>query len=143
MLIAEYAMDDGQDRNNSPGTCGLDVQYPRKADEESVARRFFAAGDADLIAGLPASSRNGAFFRMWARREAIVKAAGMSAADSEVPSVRGDTAEYRGVLYRLEDICIPDCGAYAAICLPAGVRSAGELIFQELLCETLAAGNDI
>ena len=143
VLIAADAEGAGQVRNYSTGTCGLDVQYSRKADEESVAKRFFAPEDAEYIAGLPASERTDAFFRLWARREAIVKAEGSSAADSEVPSVRDDTAEYRGVLYRLKDIGIPDCSAYAAICLPACVGSAGKLTFQELLQETGAAGTDI
>lgn len=127
------------------GTCGLDVQYPGRADAETVTRRFFAPADADLIAALCRSGEqddtaaergmtgaDDAFYRLWVRREALVKAAGTSAVDADVPPVSGGKAVYRGAEYRLEEIRIPECEAYAAVCIPACEEVPGELIMREL-----------
>lgn len=113
-----------------PGACGLDIQYPRKVDEVAVARRFFADEDAALIEG--SSDKERTFFRLWARREALIKAAGGSVAGSDVPPVRYDIAVYEGVVYLLDDIIIPESGAYAAVCISVYGRTAGEITIHKL-----------
>lgn len=96
--------------------CGLDIQYPRRADAFGIAHRFFAPEDASYIA-----DHEEAFFRLWTRREALVKAAGTSAAESSVPSVLPGNVHYRGCEYSLTDIMIPDApGLNAAICIRLG-----------------------
>ena len=93
--------------------CGLDIQYPRRADAAGIAGRFFAPEDASRIA-----DQEGEFFRLWARRESLVKAAGTSAADSEVPSVLPEIVHYRGGTFLIRDIMIPGApDLSAAICI--------------------------
>lgn len=91
-------------------SCGLDIQYARKVDAPAVMKRFFAAEDAMYA---------GDFFRLWTRREALIKAAGTSVAESDVPAVNRDEVCYGGRLYRLKDITVPGCEAFGAICIPA------------------------
>jgi 4'-phosphopantetheinyl transferase len=59
------------------GRIGIDVERLRPlAGAESIATRFFAAGEAATILGLHPRDRIGEFFRMWTRKEAVVKALG-------------------------------------------------------------------
>ena len=97
----------------SRSECGLDIQYSRRADASGIARRFFASEDAIYIA-----DHEEEFFRLWARREALVKAAGTSAAESSVPSVLPESVYYRGCNYSIRDIVIPGIHELsAAICI--------------------------
>lgn len=112
------------DRDGRP--CGLDIQYERRAEALSVARRFYAPDDAAYLENLAAvSGETGAevtdeFFRLWARREALVKAAGGSVAGSDIPSVKGRSASYCGTEYVMHDIEIPAADRiYAAVCVEA------------------------
>jgi phosphopantetheinyl transferase len=112
------------DRDGRP--CGLDIQYERRAEALSVARRFYAPDDAAYLENLAAvSGETGAevtdeFFRLWARREALVKAAGGSVAGSDTPSVIGERAVYCGTGYAIQDIEIPAADRiYAAVCVEA------------------------
>lgn len=99
-------------------SCGLDVQYPRRADPSGIAKRFFAPEDAEHICSLAGGEADeNEFFRMWTRREAFIKATGGSVADSGIPSVRSETVLYEGAMFRLEDIEIPEAPElHAAIC---------------------------
>lgn len=93
--------------------CGLDIQYPRRANFDSIAGRFYSPSDAARVQEVPDD-----FFRIWTRREALIKAAGTSVADTDLPPVLGDRVMYRGTDYRIYDIVIPDAPElYAAICL--------------------------
>lgn len=97
------------DDPDSVMTCGLDIQYRRKADAAGIASRFFAPEDAELIAAVTdRDSSDAEFFRIWARREALIKAIGGSVADTDIPAVSGDSAEYKGKQYMIMDIEIPD-----------------------------------
>jgi 4'-phosphopantetheinyl transferase len=60
---------------------GVDLEQVRTMpDLESLARRFFAAGEvADLLA-VAAPERGPAFFRCWTRKEAYIKAVGLGLA---------------------------------------------------------------
>ena len=46
-----------------------------------LARRYFAAAEAEELAGLPVASRDQAFLRAWACKEAVVKASGQGIAN--------------------------------------------------------------
>jgi 4'-phosphopantetheinyl transferase len=105
------------------GPCGLDIQYERKAEALPVAKRFYAPEDAALLESIAASEGasdeevTDEFFRLWARREALIKAAGGSVAGTDAPSVQGDRAVYCGTGYVISDIVIPAEGRlYAAVC---------------------------
>jgi 4'-phosphopantetheinyl transferase len=57
---------------------GVDVEGPRReVDALGVARRYLAAEEATALAELPEASRAGAFARLWACKEAFVKAIGL------------------------------------------------------------------
>lgn len=106
--------------------CGLDIQYERKVEALSVAKRFYAPEDAGIISDLAEkygeddSRVKAAFFRLWARREALVKAAGSSVAGSGIPPVNSDAAEFEGTAYLIADVMIPGSDASAAVCFMTG-----------------------
>ncbi len=107
--------------------CGLDIQYERRADAISIAKRFYAPEDAAAVEGL-SNKTDGAeaesnpaaeseFFRLWARREALVKAIGTSVTESALPAVSSDITEYQGKVYIIQDVTIPASGnLHAAVC---------------------------
>jgi len=54
---------------------GVDIEHLRDGPRvDALARRFFAASEADAIAALPKQERMAAFFRTWVRKEAYLKA---------------------------------------------------------------------
>lgn len=105
--------------------CGLDIQLSRKCDPCAIAGRFFAPQDAAEVAGSDHACET--FFRIWARREALVKALGSTVYDPDLPAVYPGTAEVNGKQYSIADIRIPDLETaddktaggklYAAICI--------------------------
>ncbi len=107
--------------------CGLDIQYERRADAISIAKRFYAPEDAAAVERL-SNKTDGAeaeislaavseFFRLWTRREALVKAIGTSVTESALPAVSSDRTEYRGKEYIIQDVKIPASGKmHAAVC---------------------------
>lgn len=56
---------------------GVDVEVRRPLpDALRIARSHFAPDEARALAALPAASREAAFFELWTRKEAVVKATG-------------------------------------------------------------------
>jgi 4'-phosphopantetheinyl transferase len=56
---------------------GVDVEQHRPLDDlEDLARRFFAPAETDALLALDATMRTAAFYRIWTRKEAFVKAMG-------------------------------------------------------------------
>ena len=55
---------------------GVDIERDRGVDELALASRFFSEAEAAAIAGTPPANRRAAFFRIWTRKEAFVKAIG-------------------------------------------------------------------
>jgi 4'-phosphopantetheinyl transferase len=56
---------------------GIDIERIRPVPEmDGVVERFFSAGEKAHIRGLPLHERREAFFRVWTRKEAFVKATG-------------------------------------------------------------------
>jgi len=57
--------------------CGIDVELMRtKIDDAAIAERFFSKRECESLRSLPAAQRRHGFFRSWAVKEAILKAAG-------------------------------------------------------------------
>ena len=105
--------------------CGLDVQYRRNQSRDvlkQIVRRWYAGEDAALVPGTAGDEEfEDAFYRIWSRREALVKAAASSVADSSAPAVSGSGVCYADREWEIRDIEIPGAGGiYAAICMPAG-----------------------
>lgn len=56
---------------------GVDIEaVDRSVRVDEVARRFFAASEADVLQALPADQRTRAFVQLWTRKEAVLKAIG-------------------------------------------------------------------
>ena len=56
---------------------GIDVEENRPGrDWLGIARRFFSPAEAAVLAELPSSEREAAFYRCWTRKEAYLKACG-------------------------------------------------------------------
>src|SRR5262249_49090039 len=61
------------------GPIGVDVEHMRREpDVDALAARFFAAEEIDALATLAAHERVTGFYRCWTRKEAYVKALGVS-----------------------------------------------------------------
>jgi 4'-phosphopantetheinyl transferase len=57
--------------------CGIDVEIMRtKIDDAAIAGRFFNDRENESLRSLPVAQRREGFFRRWAVKEAILKAAG-------------------------------------------------------------------
>jgi 4'-phosphopantetheinyl transferase len=93
------------------GPLGVDLEYRgRPRDTAALARRYFTAAEAALVAADP-----DAFYRIWTRKEAWVKAQGAGLA---IPL---DTVDVSGAMadWLLEDVAIaPDYAA--AVARPGG-----------------------
>ena len=55
---------------------GIDAEPSDRRVEPGLARRFFAADEADWLDSLPENERNKGFFRLWTLKEALLKALG-------------------------------------------------------------------
>ena len=113
----------------SGSECGLDIQLAKKCDAKAIANRIFAPGDAAVIetsSGKEAGSAQAEFFRIWCRREALVKATGGSVYESDIPSVMPDRVIINDSVYRIEDIWFPDLpDLYSAVCIKGGMQEPG------------------
>src|SRR6266496_4797146 len=80
-------------------TCevGIDVERVRPlSDADSIAGRFFSASESEGLKGLPDVQKPRAFFNLWTRKEAWLKATGDGISDSlnqvEVSFLAGEPA---------------------------------------------------
>lgn len=101
--------------------CGLDIQLAKKCDICAIARRVYHPEETAMVEGLAADSQSAAqdaFFRVWTRREALVKALGLSVFDAVLPKVTGDSVVIDGREFGLSDIRFPGMPQlYAAACV--------------------------
>lgn len=60
------------------GEVGVDIERVREdlARRDDIARRFFSTSEQQQLSALPESERAPAFFTLWTRKEAVVKAYG-------------------------------------------------------------------
>lgn len=60
------------------GELGVDIEFHsrRMGDMQGLAKRFFSTPEVDGLFALPESQQRAAFFRIWTRKEAILKATG-------------------------------------------------------------------
>lgn len=74
------------------GPVGVDIEFVRPVAElDSLAERFFAPGERAALQRVPKNQWITAFFTLWTRKEAVLKAAGLGLADGldgfEIPLV--------------------------------------------------------
>lgn len=55
---------------------GVDLELHKEIEVEAVGRRTFSAAEYEGLLALPQEERYAAFFRIWTRKEAVVKARG-------------------------------------------------------------------
>lgn len=60
---------------------GVDVERIREVDHAPLAQRFFAPAELAWLGSLPELERRDAFFGLWVRKEAVVKASGAGLGD--------------------------------------------------------------
>lgn len=104
--------------------CGLDIQFERNCDIIAVSRRCFDQSDADAVeqAGADPDGRE-AFFRIWTRREALVKALGGTVCDADLPQVSSDLVHIGRTKYYIKDVSLPDLGElHAAVCISGAFK---------------------
>ena len=93
---------DGSDKHID--CCGLDIQFEREVKVLKLAERWYHPDELACE-----------FFRIWTRREALVKASGESIVNSNLPSTREDEVKFRDAVWQLRDVAIPGID-HAAIC---------------------------
>ena len=75
----------------SDAPCGLDIQYNKKAKLEKIAVKLYQEDEQESVNKLGIDE----FFRIWSRREALIKAAG-SSVFYDAPSTMWESASYEG-----------------------------------------------
>ena len=85
----------------SDAPCGLDIQYNKKAKLEKIAVKLYQEQEQESANRLGVDE----FFRIWSRREALIKAVG-SSVFYDVPSTMGDSVIYEGAMWRIYDISL-------------------------------------
>lgn len=81
--------------------CGLDIQYNREAKLERIAAKFYHKDEQESVRQLGIDE----FFRIWSRREALIKATG-SSVFCDAPSTMWESASYEGYLWRIYDVSL-------------------------------------
>ena len=85
----------------SDAPCGLDIQYNKKAKLEKIAVKLYQEDEQESANRLGIDE----FFRIWSRREALIKAAG-SSVFYDAPSTMGESAIYEGAMWRIYDVSL-------------------------------------
>lgn len=85
----------------SDAPCGLDIQYNKKAKLEKIAVKLYQVDEQESVNKLGINE----FFRIWSRREALIKAAG-SSVFYDAPSTMWESASYEGYLWRIYDVSL-------------------------------------
>ena len=120
--------------------CGLDIQYGRSCDFLQISRRFFNQEDAAAIGGVYSMGESAEpearaeFFRIWTKREALIKALGLSVVENDIPPVGlHKSVEYDGARYYIANIEMPGAPElFSAICLDASEDINEKLIYKEM-----------
>lgn len=81
--------------------CGLDIQYNKKAKLEKIAVKLYQEDEQESVNRLGIDE----FFRIWSRREALIKAAG-SSVFYDAPSTMWVSASYEGYLWHIYDVSL-------------------------------------
>lgn len=99
---------------------GIDVEYICKGIEfEQIAKRFFSSRESETLAKLPVAERKQAFFRIWTRKEAFIKAIGaglsfplndfevsLNPTEAQLVHIKGDIQE--ADKWQVEDIVLTE-----------------------------------
>lgn len=113
------------------GPVGVDVEEVRTlGDVRALVNQFFSPGEALAFSRVPADRQPAAFFSLWTRKEAVLKATGAGIGDflsqvevsflpGEAPRVLALPAgPWAGCEWSLVDVPVPPCSA-GALAVPA------------------------
>lgn len=110
------------------GPVGADVEAMRRLPElEGITKRFFSAEERKAILALDVHERTGAFHRVWARKEAYIKAVGdglahglhrfaVTHAKGDARFVHLDGSREEAAAWTLAEIAVPE-GYEAAVAI--------------------------
>lgn len=62
----------------SEAPCGLDIQHEVKGNYDAIASKYYSAEETDALRTLEDSAKRSFFFDIWVRREAHIKALGLT-----------------------------------------------------------------
>ncbi len=103
--------------------CGLDIEYYRVCNRVGIASRFFTGKESEVVR---TAEKHGAiigqevFFSLWTRREALVKALGLSVVQADLPSVTEPSVTIGGRTWYFGSIDLPgSSGLATALCTTA------------------------
>lgn len=88
---------------------GLDIQYEVPAKYDLIARKYYTREEADRIARLDGVTKSHEFFRIWSRREAIVKAVGSTVFSDEQGILKEYDLAVREIELPLDLHCAAAC----------------------------------
>jgi SOS response regulatory protein OraA/RecX len=122
----------------SSENCGFDIEYYRYCKRTAIAKRFFAPEEAAAVRIAETNGPDAAqevFFAIWTRREALVKALGISVAHTDLPHVTGPSVTYMGDTWYFGSLTIPGSGNLSnSICVkePLTEILVKEIRFKEM-----------
>lgn len=117
----------------SSGSCGFDIQYYKPCDRVGIAKRFYAPQEAQVVETAESHGIDVAqdvFFGIWTRREALIKALGLSVAQTGLPSVTEPAVSCGGNTWYFGSLTIPGSKALSnSICVAEPVT---EIVVKEI-----------
>lgn len=107
------------------GRIGVDVEQHRtQLDLDVLMQRCFSDWEIERVAPLDANERRAAFFRIWARKEALLKALG-GGLSIELKSASFDPFVVRDNTLRALELSEEDVGEWTVLPLEIGAEAAG------------------
>ena len=101
---------------------GIDIEYIRDINHmEPIAERFFSPGERTAFQGLTNGKKRETFFRIWTRKEALLKATGEGISDrldeidtspvidNSTSKISSGPVSYRGSTWYINDFQIDGC----------------------------------
>lgn len=83
--------------------CGMDVQHHKVVDYDKIANRWYHPDEVAYLKTIEEDKKAEAFYKIWTRREALVKSVGESIVTSTLPSTLGDSVQYNGQEWKFQD----------------------------------------
>jgi 4'-phosphopantetheinyl transferase len=111
---------------------GIDVESIRRVTRrDSIARRYFSDDEVAFLSGQPEEARDRAFFQIWTRKEAFIKAVGrgisLPLASFDVHT-NPSTVLWEDVEFHVQDLMV-DEGCAAALAVEGHARKVCRWVF--------------
>lgn len=83
--------------------CGLDIQNHKRINLMNIAERWYHKDEISYLKSLDEEELLVAFYKIWTRREALVKAVGKTIFDNNLPYTLNDTVQFEGQTWKFQD----------------------------------------